>query len=67
MGKVIAISSTTEGTGKTTLTVEMGQVLAKNHKILLVDNDLQTNLSKNLAIKTSNAEINEKLIESIKD
>ena len=43
--KVIVISNQKGGTGKTALSFEIGTILSKNHKVLFVDLDGQTDLT----------------------
>ena len=48
--KVIAVGTLKGGTGKTTVTFNLGGALAEKHRVLLVDIDPQCNLSNNAGV-----------------
>lgn len=51
--KIIAIGTLKGGTGKTTITFNLGGVLAEKHKVLLIDVDPQCNLSASCGVNIS--------------
>ena len=52
--KIIAIGTLKGGTGKTTMCFNLAGVLAKKHRVLLIDVDPQCNLSSDVGIDISN-------------
>ena len=51
--KVIAFGTLKGGTGKTTVTFNVGGILAEEHKVLFIDIDPQSNLSDNVGVDTT--------------
>ena len=55
MGKIIAVSNNKGGSGKTTLVSNIGYALAqRNKKVLLIDSDMQMNLTRSYDIGQDN-------------
>ena len=55
--KVISCGTLKGGTGKTMVTFNIAGVLAENHRVLMIDNDPQCNLSDTAGIDTADQEI----------
>ena len=55
--KVISCGTLKGGTGKTMVAFNIAGLLAENHKVLLIDNDPQCNLSDSAGIDTANQDI----------
>lgn len=54
--KVIAFGTLKGGTGKTTVTFNVGGILAEEHRVLFIDIDPQSNLSDNVGVDTTDQE-----------
>lgn len=55
--KIISCGTLKGGTGKTMVVYNIAGVLAENHKVLMIDNDPQCNLSDSAGIDTANQDI----------
>lgn len=55
--KVISCGTLKGGTGKTMVTFNIAGILAENHKVLMIDNDPQCNLSDSAGIDTADQDI----------
>ena len=55
--KVISCGTLKGGTGKTMVAFNIAGLLAENHKVLMIDNDPQCNLSDSAGIDTANQDI----------
>ena len=51
--KILAFGTLKGGTGKTTVAFNIGGILAKEHKVLFIDVDPQSNLSDNVGVDTT--------------
>ncbi|MGM9777382.1 MAG: ParA family protein, partial [Prevotella sp.] len=60
--KVIAVANHKGGVGKTTTVASVGTILARNHKVLLVDLDPQMNLTLSLVRNTNRESIYDSLV-----
>ena len=56
MGKVIAIANNKGGTGKTSLATNLAALLAKKHKVLIIDADGQSNVAMSFGLSPFNVQ-----------